>query len=287
MRLHVLILCVLGLVTSCDTESYFYSGDSYVMFSDSVAVFGIDGAKKENFFEVQVGVTDARPYDRHYAIEVNTAKSNAIEGFHFDIVNCNVLIKSGEQSGSIMLKGNYDNIPRFDSLGICLQLVVPETEILAPYGNEMKITFAKCYPFDIRDFVGHVRMYATFPYGSYATTFHREAVLKNDSTIVLQDLFQRFNPVELLFSHKEGLDDLITVKEQDAFTDINYGSIRLRGTTYYPSYYNSADKFFILYLESYSPMYGSFGVYEYIFKMLTDDEYELEKNEVPDFPARI
>lgn len=287
LKFFILPLAMFGLVTACDTESYVYTGDSYVMFTDSVAVFGIDGAKKENLFNVQVGVTDSRPYDRYYALEVNTAKSNAIEGYHFDIVDCNVLIKAGERAGSVTLKGHYDNISRFDSLGICLNLVAPQEEILQPYGKEMKIGFAKCFPFDIHDFVGHVRMYASFPYGSQTAVFYRESVLKNDSTIVMQNLFQQFNSVELVFHHTNALDDLITIKEQNAFTDMNYGAIRLRGVEYYPSYYNSADKFFILYLDIYSPIYGSYGVYEYIFKMLTDEEYELEKNDVPDFPARI
>ena len=74
------------------------------------------------------------------------------------------------------------------------------------------------------------------------------------------------------------MDLVITVPEQAGFRESNYGTVWIRSVEQYPSYFNTFDNFFVLILEAYVPQIGSFGVYQYIFKSLDEDEAEDNEN---------
>lgn len=281
LKLMLLPLFASLLITGCDSEQYFYSGPEYVLFEDSTHVFGVDGAKEENLFEITMGATTVADVDRNFSVEINLEKTNAIEGVHFDVVTPNIVIKAGERIGKVTLRGYYDKIQRQDNLGVCLRLIADEQKKFEKYGDETHVSLVKCNPFDINNFVGRVCLLATFPFSNQLVTLYRETELKNDSTVILKDMFQRGMSVEVVFHHNNALDDLISIKEQDAFVDSNYGLVRLRGIKQYPSYYNSPDRFFVLYMEAYVPRFGSFGPQQFILRWMSEEEYEMTQNQIP------
>ncbi len=273
----------------CQSEDIQYSGPEYVMFSDSIYTMPVLDAEDATF-SVPVAATTTAGYDRNYAVEIVNDKSTAVRGFHFDFVenSNNVVIKAGERVANVQLKGHYANVGREDSLQLCLRLVEPQPQKWELYGNETRVEFIKCHPFDMNEFLrigndtdeANFMMYATFPFDTNMTTLSVKGAKKDDKTLILTDMFGNsgVGNIRLVFDDSDPLDLRITVPEQPAFRESSYGTVWLRSVAQYPSYFNTFDRFFVLILEVYVPQIGSFGVYQYIFRAMSADEAENNNN---------
>lgn len=277
------ITCLIG---ACDSKEITYSGPEYVMFSDSAYVMPI--LEADTTFEVTVGTTTACKYDRNFTVDVMTGKTTAIRGHHFDFVDNsnNVTVKAGERTAKVRLKGYYNNVGREDSLVVRLKLVAPTENIWGIYNpsNETLVEMVKCYRFKMSEFIypgGNFLMYASFPYGEQVSTYPAklDESLTTDSTVSIY-MFDEHIPVKIKFDDSDALDQRIIVPAQPAFKESNYGIVYVRSTEEYPSYFIVPDRFFVLYLDAYAPGIGSFGVYEYIFKCLSESEAEDNENGV-------
>lgn len=271
--------CLIG----CQSEDVTYSGPEYVMFSDTTFTMPVLD-QSDATFSVPVAATTTVDYDRNYAVEIVNEKSTAICGFHFDFADNsnNVTIKAGERVANVMLKGHYNNVNRDDSLVVRLRLIEPEAQKWSLYGNETLVDFVKCHPFKMNDFLKiendndkvNMTMLASFPFGDQMKTFSVHGYKKDEHAIVLTDMFgeSMSEPIRLIFDDSDPLDLKITVPEQSAFREANYGYVWVRTVDQYPSYFNTFDNFFVLLLEAYVPQLGSFGVYQYIFRCIDADD---------------
>ena len=274
MKLYVAMAAAL-LMVACESEDKMYEGKNYVMFSDSIYTMPVMVDDQE--FEVPVAATTTASYDRNYAVEILNEKSTAVRGVHFDFVegSNNITIKAGERVGMVRIKPIYSHMERNDSLVISLRLLEPAEEQLAIYGNTTRIDMVKCYPFDMNDFIfpgGNMYMLASFPFSSDTQQIRVNGEVKDDHTFILKDAFSDIYPLRLEFDDSDPLDYTIRVPEQPAFKDSSYGTVYVRSVDMYPSYFVVPDHFFVLYLEVYIPQLGSFGVYQYIFKCITQNE---------------
>lgn len=274
MKLYVAMAAAL-LMVACQSEDKMYEGKNYVMFSDSIYTMPVMVDNQE--FEVPVAAMTTASYDRNYAVEILHEKSTAVRGVHFDFVegSNNITIKAGERVGMVRIKPIYSHMERNDSLVISLRLLEPAEEQLAIYGNTTRIDMVKCYPFDMNDFIfpgGNMYMLASFPFSSDTQQIRVNGEVKDDHTFILKDAFSNIYPLRLEFDDSDPLDYTIRVPEQPAFKDSNYGTVYVRSVDMYPSYFVVPDHFFVLYLEVYIPQLGSFGVYQYIFKCITQNE---------------
>ena len=274
MKLYVAMTAAL-LMVACESEDKMYEGKNYVMFSDSIYTMPVMVDDQE--FEVPVAATTTASYDRNYAVEILHEKSTAVRGVHFDFVegSNNITIKAGERVGMVRIKPIYSHMERNDSLVISLRLLEPAEEQLAIYGNTTRIDMVKCYPFDMNDFIfpgGNMYMLASFPFSSDTQQIRVNGEVKDDHTFILKDAFSDIYPLRLEFDDSDPLDYTIRVPEQPAFKDSSYGTVYVRSVDMYPSYFVVPDHFFVLYLEVYIPQLGSFGVYQYIFKCITQNE---------------
>ena len=274
MKLYVAMAAAL-LMVACESEDKMYEGKNYVMFSDSIYTMPVMVDDQE--FEVPVAATTTASYDRNYAVEILHEKSTAVRGVHFDFVegSNNITIKAGERVGMVRIKPIYSHMERNDSLVISLRLLEPAEEQLTIYGNTTRIDMVKCYPFDMNDFIfpgGNMYMLASFPFSSDTQQIRVNGEVKDDHTFILKDAFSDIYPLRLEFDDSDPLDYTIRVPEQPAFKDSSYGTVYVRSVDMYPSYFVVPDHFFVLYLEVYIPQLGSFGVYQYIFKCITQNE---------------
>ena len=274
MKLYVAMAAAL-LMVACESEDKMYEGKNYVMFSDSIYTMPVMVDDQE--FEVPVAATTTASYDRNYAVEILHEKSTAVRGVHFDFVegSNNITLKAGERAGMVRIKPIYSHMERNDSLVISLRLLEPAEEQLAIYGNTTRIDMVKCYPFDMNDFIfpgGNMYMLASFPFSSDTQQIRVNGEVKDDHTFILKDAFSDIYPLRLEFDDSDPLDYTIRVPEQPAFKDSSYGTVYVRAVDMYPSYFVVPDHFFVLYLEVYIPQLGSFGVYQYIFKCITQNE---------------
>lgn len=280
---HIAVLCcLLTAFCGCDSEQIYYEGPNVVLFSDSLMDMPV--TEDENrLFDVYIGTTQAADVDRNYIVDVDMSRTNAIEGFHFDLLSRNVTIKAGERKGRVQLKGYYNHMNVNDSLAVTLQLVGAERETSSLYGDKANVRLYKCMPFNIDDYVGDVRVSATFPFSTVQITQYLVKTEKKDAnTLVIKEPFDDTHNLTLKFhsNDKDPFDNNIDMVEQIAFTDATYGEVAMQTLESIPSYYLPADRAFILYLESFIPLIGSFGAYYYIFEWITPEQAEAEKNGV-------
>ncbi len=276
------------LAVGCQSDDITYSGPEYVSFSDTLSTMPI--LNMDTTFSVPVTATTIADYDRNYAVEVVDGKTTAVRGLHYDFVDnsSNITIKAGERTAFVKLKGYYDNVLRDDSLVINLRLIEPKSQKWDLYGNETRVNMVKCHPFKMNDFLmikddqaqAQFTMMATFPFGEQTSEFDVKGYKKDDKTLMLTDMFGSANlgDIRVIFDDSDPLNLEVTVPEQPAFRDVNYGTIWVRSVVQYPSYFNTFDNFFVLILDAYVPQIGSFGVYQYIFKCLSPDEAANEHN---------
>lgn len=281
---------VAALATGCQSEDIKYSGKEYVMFSDTTYMMPVQD--KDTTFSVWVAATTTANYDRKYAVELVTNQSTAVRGYHFDFADQsnNVTIKAGERSAQVKLKGYYEHIGRFDTLAVSLRLVEPEAQKWDLYGDVTRVDMVKCYPFKMDQFLnpgGNLRLMASFPFSESLVEFLIHAQIKDDHTLILTDMFNKQLPLRLIFDDSDPLDYLVTMPEQPAFREATYGEIWMRTVDQYPSYFNVPDQFFVLYLEAFVPQLGSLGVYQYIFKSITQEEADDENNGVQAYSGGI
>lgn len=266
--------------TACDSEQIHYEGPNYVMFTDSLFDMPIT-EDAERTFDVQVGTTQATDYDRYYAVDVDLTRTNAIEGYHFDILSRNVLIKAGERTGKVTLKGHYDHLNANDSLAVTFTLLNLKEEQASMYNNWANVRLHKCMPFNIEDYVGDVRMTCTFPFStSQVTSYLLKTEKKNDSTLIVKAPFDEAHDLTLKFhtAKNNPFDTTIDMVEQTAFTDSYYGEVAMATIDGIDSYYLPADRAFVLILNVFIPKVGAFGNYYYIFEWVKSEQAEAEKN---------
>ncbi len=268
-------MVALALLAACQSEDKMYEGKNYVMFSDSVYTMPV--VATDEVFEVPIAATTTASYDRNYAVEILHNRSTAVRGVHFDFEegSNNVTIKAGERAAKVRIKPVYPNVERNDSLVITLRLLEPEEEKLDLYGNTTRVEMVKCYPFVMEDFVfpgGNMFMLASFPFSDETQQIRVNGEIKDDHTFILKDAFSDIYPLRLEFDDSDPLNYTVTVAEQPAFKDSSYGTVYVRSVDMYPSYFVVPDHFFVLYLEVFIPQLGSFGVYQYIFKCITENE---------------
>lgn len=274
------IICSLFLATvisSCEEKETFYSGPQFALFGDSTYLMPVVGGD-DDVFTIPVGVTGAVDYDRHYAVEVVDEKSTAVRGYHYDFVDGtnNILIKKGETTAEIKLKGNYDRFVRDDTLKACFRLVAPEEDLNPIYKNETVVEMLQCKPFKMSEFFkegGNIEMLASFPFGENVASYIVKGEVIDDHTMQVYIFDEEGRlPIRLNFDDSDPLDYRITVPEQEAFYESTFSRVYVRSVEQYPSYFNTYENFFVLWLELYVPQAGSFGVYQYAFHCLTQEE---------------
>ena len=291
MKKSIYSLCVLFaiLFVSCDGKEILYSGDSYVMFADSAMVMPVT-VNSERTFDIVVAATQAMDYDRNYVVSVDVDHTNAIEGYHFELLNKNVLIKSGERTGVVTMKGYFDNMNRTDSLAVTLKLINDKNETMSLYGNTTNIFLFKCYPFNINDYIGDMRMTCTFPFSEDSKSFLVKSEKIDDHTMLIKAPFDDSYDLKVKFnaSDDEPMNEEVTVVEQEAFLDAGYGLVFAQSVASNPSFFIAADRGVVLYLNIFLPKVGSFGTYMYIFEWISPYEAEAEKNGItPPYDIKV
>jgi hypothetical protein len=267
-------------ISACDKDNIYYTGPNYVMFTDSLLDMPVT-EDDERIFELTIGATHTSDIDRNFIVDVDMKRTNAIEGYHFDILSRNVTIKAGERTGKIKLKGYYHHMNVEDSLAITLHFVGNEEYSSELYNNWTNVRLYKCMPFNIDDYTGNMRMTCTFPFStSTVTKFLVTTEKKNDSTLIVKSPFDDSHNLILKFhtAKDNPFDTTIDMTEQIAFTDSYYGEVAMSTIDGVDSYYLPSERAFVLILNVFIPKIGSFGNYYYIFEWVTPEQAEAEKN---------
>ena len=280
---------ILLMAVSCKEERITYDGPEYVMFSDSIYTFPIQNA--EEVFDIPVVSMHTCSYDRTMSVEILEKESNAIEGRHYKLLGNTIVIKAGERVANVKVRGLYDNFSPEDSIGFALQLNCDASVQSPVYGTKTKVVLQKCIPFDINKFTGYCVIERCTYFDDYmANTTKRLLMTERDSkdtnTVVLKNFIYDGYDIKLKFEHSNPLEPKVSCEEQvlgstaEAFGTIyGDGKLLMTSPSSYPSYYNTADNYVLLYMTLSVENVGTVGIFGSIMRWISQDEYEKLKRE--------
>lgn len=282
---------------SCKEQYTKYSDAEYVMFADSISTNMVQ--KEQSRFTVAVSSTVARSYDRTFGVEVVDAGSNAIEGKHYRLLTSSVTIPAGKLAADVEVEGIYDNIEATDSLGFKLRLVMPEQLKWSLYPNSdcTKVTMYKSCPFDRNTFTGYAVLSSLLlrDYPGDNVSFQRlvytEAHPTEESMIIVRSAFYDGYDITLTLHSEDAAEPRITMDKDQVLSDeasvfgqiLGDNHILGDDSPYYTSYFNTCQRFAVLwlrvYVENLGTTIGTVGNYYNVIEWISDEEADRLKRE--------
>ena len=288
----------LGLLvgfTSCQEERTVYSGPQYIMFADTLSVLGVED--NGEYADIYISATQSVDKDLTLAVEVIEEESSAIEGVHYTIESNTGVIKAGELSTSVRIRGHYENLGVVDELPVIkLRLISPEETHWNLYddnGLETKVMLQKVCPFDIHAFTGYAMITSTYLYnyvGGYNRLIKTEVDPIEENTIIMRDFYYDGYDVKLRFTTDDVLNPLIEMDDQplvttgEAFgTVYGDGMLHIYQPSNYVSYYSSCEKFIYQYITLWVPGMAAgtntVGTFIQAIEWISDDEARIYLNQ--------
>ena len=291
------IVSLISLVcfTSCEEERTVYSGQQYIMCADTLSVIGVED--NGEYADIYISATKAMDKDQTLAVEVIEQESSAIEGVHYTIESNTVVIKAGELSTSIRIRGHYENLTVDENLPeIKLRLISPEEtqwNLYESNGLETKVMLQKVCPFDINAFTGYAMITSTFLYnyvGGYNRLIKTEVDPIEENTIIMRDFYYDGYDVKLRFTTDDPLNPLIEMDDQplvttgEAFgTKYGDGMLHIYQPSNYVSYYSACEKFIYQYITLWVPGMAAgtntVGTFIHAIEWISDDEARVLMNQ--------
>lgn len=297
-RLHILY-CIVALLAAvaCNERYTTYSDAEYVMFADSLSTNVVESGN--NCFEVPISSTVARSYDRTFGVEVVDEGSNAIEGRHYRLRSNTVTIPAGELATAVEVEGLYDNIEPTDSLGFVLRLVMSEQLKWDLYkdSDRTKVVMYKGCPFDRNSFTGYAVLSSLFLRDYPGENASYQRVVKCDphptepDMIIIRNCFFDGYDITLRLHGERVAEPKITMDANQVVSDeasvfgqiLGDNHILCDDSPYYESYFNSCQRFAVLwlhvYVEDLGEMVGTVGHYYNVLEWISDEEAERLKRE--------
>ncbi|MBQ7310410.1 MAG: DUF4984 domain-containing protein [Alistipes sp.] len=295
-KLPIYILVLLALC-SCKEQYTTYSDAEYVMFADSLSTNMVE--KSNSRFSVPIASTVARDYDRTFGVEVVDAGSNAVEGKHYRIVSNTVTIPAGKTSANVEVEGIYDNIGATDSLGFRLRLVMNSALKWDLYKDSdmTKVVMYKSCPYDRNNFTGYAVLSSLllrdYPgeNTSYQKVVYTEAHPTEPDMIIIRDAFYNGYDITLTFDGTDPAEPRITMDSDQVLSDEASVFGQILGDNHilgddspiYASYFNSCQRFAVLwlhvYVEKLGEPIGTVGHFYNILEWISDEEAERLKRE--------
>lgn len=292
-KIYFMLSAVAALfAVACDEEYVTYSDAEYVMFAEqqSTNMVLVD----QEYFSVPVASTVACDYDRTFGVEVIDKGSNAIEGKHYRLLSNSVTIPAGELAADVKVAGIYENIEPTDSLGFVLKLVMPEQLKFNLYedSDQTKVVMYKSCPFDRNNFTGWCVLTSLllrdYPGDnvSYQRLIHTEAHPTENKSVILRSCFYDGYDVTITFNPEDPANPLVTMDKDQIISDeasvfgqiLGDNKILTSHSNYYPSYFNSCQRFVELwnhvYVENLGETIGTVGHYYNILEWISDEEAE-------------
>lgn len=279
---YIAVLAAVLAIYGCETEDRTYQGPELVQFTDTMQVIAV--MNSEELHDVRVAVSKTVNYDRNYAVRVVTDKTNAIEGYHFQVENYTAIIKAGEYTGSVKIKCYHERIEEQDSLGITLTLVNQE-DPLNVKGLNAHVIFKRVCEFQYENHLGYCIVSSQF-LDQYTREKMRLCAVVEDTTvengIIIKDYLQDGYNIKVRFDSKDPLkpyvameDNQVIAKASGFFSYIYQDDkLRVSQPDNYPSVFNSCGEYMIQYNTFYIEKEGVVGTFRSVVLWISDAEAE-------------
>lgn len=297
MKRIIFVLFAAALTLSfvcCDEEVKTYTGPEYIMFTDTSTTCPVQ--EEGDYISIPVASTVAYDYDRTISVEIVDNGSSAIEGVHYRLKSNIVTIKAGELTGSIMIKGNYENIEATDTLSFIIQLITPGSVKWNLYADheKTKVHLKKVCPLSIDNFTGYCIVTSTFAYnflGYLQKLIHTEKHPTLPNTVVLKDFIRPGFNLNITFNNDDVLTPKVTIPDGQIVSNevstifgglpgIGDDKLRVGAALSEKSSYQSCDNTAKIYLEYYinrmnGKKFVTAGDYYHSLQWISDAEAEI------------
>ncbi|MCF0198901.1 MAG: DUF4984 domain-containing protein, partial [Bacteroidaceae bacterium] len=176
----LLLLPALWLLGSCAQDDNTYTGPDYLQWADTLTTLPV--VDNDSVFSITVSAMRSTDYDRTVAVELLVDKSNAIQGYHFDVLNHTAVIPAGQLTTEIKVRGYSSHLTVTDPLCFVLQLVTDDRNLNPLYGGTTKVMLQKACRFDINNFVGWALVESTWIYNYMPQISERLIRVERDTT---------------------------------------------------------------------------------------------------------
>ena len=261
------------------------------MFADSISHNIV--LEDQEYFSVAVASTVARDYDRTFGVEIIDEGSNAIEGKHYRLLSNSVTIPAGKLSADVRIKGIYENIEAADSLGFGLRLIMPEAlkfDSLYKNSDRTKVVMSKSCPYSIDNFTGWCVVTSLMLYNYPGVNESYQRLVKceklDDHNIIIRNFLYDGYDVTMRFDSSDPTKPLVEMDNDQILSDeasvfgqiLGDNHILCGESPYNESYYNSCQRFAVLWLNVYvydlgDPI-GTVGQFYNILEWVSDEEAE-------------
>lgn len=288
MKRFLIIFSAMTLLFASCKESYTtYSDAEFLMFADTLKTYQVlqDG----EYFSVPVVSTVVCDYDRTFAVEVVDNQSDAIEGVHYQIESNTILIKAGESSTSVNIKGIYENLDPEVRPTLTLSLVMADKLEMPLYGKQTKVVLQKSCPFDINTFSGWCLVTSLFLYdysmtGLYQRLIYTEPHPTLPNTIICRNWLYDGYDITMGFDTENPANPLVVMDTDQIMSDtgtvfgIIHGDdkILVEESPLHESYFYTCGGYLALwahiYVEDLGESFGTVGYYYHIMEWVSDEE---------------
>lgn len=284
---YVLATLAIVVICSCNTKYTTYDGPELIQFADTMNILPVIDSNQ--IHEIHIASSKTTNSDRNFAVRVVNNKTNAIEGYHFDIENYTATIKAGEHTAPIKIRCYPDKIEELDSIGITLTLVDRNDEFNLK-GINSHIILKRICNFELNNFLGYCVVTSQF-LDKYTREKRRLCeVFKDENVengIVVKDYLQDGYNIKLSFDTRDPLkpylkmaDNQIIAKASGFFGHIyNDDKLRIYQPEDYPSEFNSCGEYAIQYGVFYIEKEGTVGIFRTILFWISDAEAEYMKSQ--------
>ncbi|MBQ5844733.1 MAG: DUF4984 domain-containing protein [Alistipes sp.] len=297
MKRFSIYVVILLLLVSCKEQYVTYSNAEYVMFADSISTNMVQ--RDDSTFRVAISSTVAKSYDRTFGVEVVDAGSNAIEGKHYRLLTNTVTIPAGELATDVVVEGIYDNIDATDSLGFMLRLVMNSKLKWDLYkdSDKTKVVMYKSCPYDRNNFTGYAVFSSLFlrsypgENNAYQRVVYTEPHPTEEDMIIVRNCFFDGYDITLRLDGDNVAEPRITMDADQVISDeasvlgwiVGDNHILCDDSPYYTSYFNSCQRFAVLwthvYVKDMGQTVGTIGHYYNVLEWISDEEAERLKRE--------
>ena len=288
MRYKFLSISILmAFFCSCSHQDIVLEDNQYMMFSDTLYVLPVTQGSTE--FEIPVVAMGTLPYERTFAVEVVEKESSAVEGLHYRVLDNTLHIPAGENVANVRIGTFYENLEPEDEFSFTLRLVCDENQVFPLADTDTRIELRKCKPFSPEDFSGPCLISRSTWFDSYMPSVTQKLIMteaKEDGTVILRNFMYSGYDIEMRMVADDLLNPSIECTEQvfantgEAFGTIyGDGNILLTSPLTYPSYFNTFEKFALLYMNLRVDGVGTVGVFGSILRWISEEEFEALKTE--------
>lgn len=275
--LSMLALAAVFAMAGCSEESHRYSGPEFVLFAAEEVICPVRAESDYNY-EIIVGATRRFTYDRTFGIQAVFEKSNAVEGRHYELLSDNVVIKAGEFTAGVPIRGYFDEIGDRDETYVTLRVVARDDLFNESYGDTTRVVFRKACDWDV-DYLledgGYYVVTESFSAGDIKRSLTKAEKI-DDERIVFINPFGSGRDMRVRFNLED--DDIytteITVLPQLYFNfgEHNMGWVYLRTHDRIPSYLSHCQRLLDINLELYTEGFGTFGFFPATFMWVSKEE---------------